>query len=66
METIYLTDITGTIGEWLETKFDIEVPSEVIDLLKKAYKLASQDLDKKSKASNDLLEDLRIEQKEQM
>ena len=24
METIYLTDITGTIGEWLDVEFDDE------------------------------------------
>lgn len=46
METIYLTDITGTIGEWLDTEFDNEVPYEVVELLKKAYKIAAKELEK--------------------
>ena len=44
MNTIYLTDITGTIGEWLDTEFDNEVPSEVIKLLEQAYNIAVQNL----------------------
>ena len=40
METVYLGDITGTIGEWLDAEFDDEVPNEVIKLLRKAYELA--------------------------
>ncbi len=40
MEIIYLTDITGTIGEWLNVDFDNEVPNEVVELLKKAYELS--------------------------
>ena len=44
METIYLTDITGTLGEWLDMEFDNEVPYEVISLLQKAYELAVKEL----------------------
>jgi predicted DNA-binding protein (MmcQ/YjbR family) len=46
MEEIILTDITGTIGEWLDYGFDDEVPYEVIKLLEKAYALAAKGLDK--------------------
>ena len=45
MEAIYLTDITGTIGEWLDIGFDDETPDEVIRLLTKAYVLASKEYD---------------------
>ena len=44
MDNIYLTDITGYIGEWLDYGFDDEVPYEVIELLKKAYKIAVENL----------------------
>ena len=37
---VYLTDITGVIGEWLDMDFDDEVPYEVIELLQKAYNKA--------------------------
>jgi hypothetical protein len=46
METIYLTDITGTIGEWLDGYFDNEVPNEIVDLLIKAYNLSAKELEK--------------------
>lgn len=46
METIYLTDITGTIGEWLDAEFDDEVPNEVIQLLKKAYELSAKEYER--------------------
>ena len=46
METIYLTDITGTIGEWLDGDFDDEVPNAVVDLLVKAYKLSVKELER--------------------
>lgn len=46
MDTVYLTDITGTIGEWLEAGVDSEVPYEVVKLLYKAYELAVKELDK--------------------
>lgn len=45
MDAVYLTDITGTIGEWLDEEF-VEVPIEVIKLLTKAYELAVKELDK--------------------
>lgn len=40
MDTVYLTDITGTLGEWLDAEFDSEVPVRVIRLLQEAYKVA--------------------------
>ena len=46
METIYLTDITGTIGEWLDVEFDDEVPNEVVKLLKKAYELSVKEYER--------------------
>lgn len=46
METVYLTDITGTIGEWLDADFDDEVPSEVVELLKKVYKLSAKEFER--------------------
>jgi hypothetical protein len=46
METTYLTDITGTIGEWLDLNFDNEVPSEVVELLKKAYELSIKEYER--------------------
>ena len=42
---IYLTDITGTIGEWLDSEF-VDVPYEVIELLTKAYEIAVNELEK--------------------
>lgn len=49
MKTVYLTDITGTIGEWLDIDFDSEVPNEVIELLKKAYEFSVNKMDNKDK-----------------
>ena len=46
MGTIYLTDITGTIGEWLDTYFDSEVLNEVVELLKKAYELSVKEYER--------------------
>lgn len=43
MDTVYLEDITGTLGEWLEADTS-DVPSEVIKLLAKAYELATKEL----------------------
>lgn len=37
---VYLNDITGTIGAWLDRDFDNEVPSEVVKLLQKAYEIS--------------------------
>lgn len=45
MDTIYLTDITGTLGAWFDADIDDEVPSEVVALLNKAYKLAIKELE---------------------
>lgn len=45
MNTIYLDDITGTIGEWLDADFDSGVPKEVVELLKKAYELSVKEYD---------------------
>lgn len=46
MDIIYLDDITGTIGQWLDEGFDKEVPTEVIRLLQEAYKLSAQELER--------------------
>ena len=46
METIYLTDITGTIGEWLDAEFDDEIPNEVVKLLKKTYELSVKEYER--------------------
>ena len=46
MDTIYLDDITGTIGEWLDADFDNEVPQKVVDLLKRAYEIAVKEFEK--------------------
>lgn len=43
MRDVYLTDITGVLGEWLEAEF-IEVPTEVVELLTKAYELSVKEL----------------------
>lgn len=44
MNIIYLTDITGTLGEWLDMDFDDEIPHEIIELLEKVYNLATMQL----------------------
>lgn len=49
MDTIYLDDITGTLGIWLEAE-TYGVPNEVIELLEKAYKVAIKEF------NNDLKE----------
>ena len=46
MDIIYLTDITGTIGEWLDAEFDSEVPNEVVELLTKAYELSAKEYER--------------------
>lgn len=46
MDIVTLTDITGTIGEWLDAEFDDELPDELIRLLYKAYDIAVKELDK--------------------
>ena len=46
METVYLTDITGTIGEWLDADFDSGVPNEVIELLKRVYEIAVKEFER--------------------
>lgn len=45
MDIVTLTDITGTIGEWLDAEFDDELPDELIRLLYKAYDIAVKELD---------------------
>jgi len=45
MDTIYLDDITGTLGIWLEAE-TYEVPNEVIELLAKAYKIAVKEYER--------------------
>ena len=41
---VYLTDITGVIGQWLDMEFDDEIPEEVIELLQKAYNASVKEL----------------------
>lgn len=41
-EVVYLDNITGTIGQWLDNNFDNSIPSEVITLLQKAYELSAK------------------------
>lgn len=45
MENVYLTDVTSVIGQWLDSEF-VDVPTEVVILLAKAYELAAKELDK--------------------
>lgn len=45
INAIYLDDITGTLGMWLEA-YTIGVPNEVIELLAKAYKIAVKEYEK--------------------
>lgn len=50
IDKIYLTDITditGVLGAWFDGEFDSDIPSEVIDLLQKAYTLATKELEVK-------------------
>ena len=44
MNTIYLTDITAVIGDWLDLEFDDEIPKEVIKLLEEVYNIAVEKL----------------------
>ena len=44
MDTVYLDDITGTLGMWLDAEFDDAVSSEIIELLIQAYDLAVNEL----------------------
>jgi hypothetical protein len=46
MDIIYIDDITGTIGQWLDEGFDEEVPVEVIRLLQEVYRLSAKELEK--------------------
>lgn len=46
MRTIYLGDITGTLGEWLDEGFDYEVSVEVVKLLQEAYELAIKEYER--------------------
>jgi hypothetical protein len=47
LDKIYLTDITGVLGALLDGDFDSTVSNEVIDLLQKAYTLATKELEVK-------------------
>lgn len=42
-EILYLDDVTGTIGEWLEMDTS-DIPMEAIKYLKLAYKLCAEAL----------------------
>lgn len=39
-DTIYIEDITGTLGNWLDDNLDKSVPQDVIDAINNAYVLA--------------------------
>ena len=58
MDIIYLEDITGTLGYWLEAD-TYGVPNEVIKLLTRAYKIASDTLciDAKLDKYNEMLKE---------
>lgn len=43
--TIYLDDITETLGVWLDMDIDGLVPYKCIELLEKAYKIAVEQLE---------------------
>lgn len=45
MDIIYLDDITGTLGVWLDAE-TYGVPNEVLDLLEKAYEIAIKEFEK--------------------
>lgn len=47
-EIVYLTDITGTIGQWLESEFDDIIPQCIISGLRKVYKDAVTSLNYKT------------------
>lgn len=47
MDTVFLDDITGTIGEWMDNGFDEEVPRSAIDMLTNAYKICRGEYEKK-------------------
>lgn len=47
MDTVFLDDITGTIGEWMDNGFDEEVPQSAIDMLTNAYKICRDEYGKK-------------------
>ena len=50
---VALTDITGTLGEWLDRGFDYEVPTLVADLVYATYKAAAGELYRREGESND-------------
>jgi len=41
---VTLEDITGTIGEWLDSNLDPEIPMAVLSSLELTYNLASEEL----------------------
>lgn len=45
MDYVFLTDITGVLGEWLSMEFDEAIPPEVIAFLEDAYALAAKALE---------------------
>lgn len=43
-EALFLEDVTGTLGEWLE-KDTSDIPSEAVKLIQKAYSLCAKALE---------------------
>lgn len=43
-ETLYIDDITGTIGQWLDMDTS-EIPPEAIKYLQKAYDICAKELE---------------------
>ena len=43
-ETLYIDDITGTIGQWLDMDTS-EIPPETIKYLQKAYDICAKELE---------------------
>lgn len=44
METL-LTDITGTLGQWIDNGFDNDVPDEAVNALYDAYRICCRALE---------------------
>lgn len=45
---VYLDDITGTIGEWLDGDLR-DIPSEAVQYLQKAYEICANEFEKENK-----------------
>ena len=45
METLYLDDITGCLGQWLDWNTD-HIPNDIMEKLTEAYELATIEVEK--------------------